>query len=51
MLIRLVDFCAALFGLLLLWPLLVMVTLIGFFDTGSPIFVQERVGRYKNHLS
>ena len=47
MLIRTLDFCAAFLGLLLLWPILLAVTLIGLFDTGSPIFVQERVGRYK----
>jgi lipopolysaccharide/colanic/teichoic acid biosynthesis glycosyltransferase len=47
MLIRLFDFCAAMFGLLLLLPLLLIVTLIGLFDTGSPIFVQERMGRHK----
>ncbi|HHQ4645142.1 TPA: sugar transferase [Aeromonas veronii] len=45
--IRLIDFLASFFGLLLLWPLLLLVTIIGFFDTGSPIFIQERVGRYK----
>ncbi|EOX1815306.1 sugar transferase [Vibrio cholerae] len=45
--IRLLDFLAAFFGLLFLWPILVVVTLIGFFDTGSPIFIQERVGRNK----
>ncbi|BBR38837.1 galactosyl transferase WbfU [Aeromonas veronii] len=45
MLIRLVDFFAAFFGLLLLWPLLLIVTVIGLFDTGSPIFVQTRVGK------
>ncbi|ELK2037109.1 sugar transferase [Vibrio vulnificus] len=42
---RLIDFLAAFFGLLFLWPILVVVTVIGLFDTGSPIFVQERVGR------
>ncbi|EGR7968609.1 TPA: sugar transferase [Vibrio vulnificus] len=42
--IRLLDFLAAFFGLLFLWPILVVVTVIGLFDTGSPIFVQERVG-------
>ncbi|UBO76046.1 sugar transferase [Aeromonas rivuli] len=46
--IRALDFCAAFFGLLLLWPILLVVTLIGLFDTGSPIFIQERVGRHKN---
>lgn len=45
--IRLIDFLAAFFGLLFLWPVLLVVTLIGLFDTGSPIFVQERVGRNK----
>ncbi|AGR00330.1 sugar transferase [Vibrio parahaemolyticus] len=45
--IRLIDFLAAFFGLLFLWPVLLIVTIIGLFDTGSPIFVQERVGRNK----
>ncbi|QYJ95162.1 sugar transferase [Shewanella spartinae] len=45
--IRLIDFFAAFFGLLLLWPVLLIVTIIGMFDTGSPIFVQTRVGRNK----
>lgn len=45
--IRLLDFLAAFFGLLFLWPILLVVTIIGLFDTGSPIFVQERVGRNK----
>ncbi|MGI2153092.1 sugar transferase [Shewanella oncorhynchi] len=45
--IRLIDFLAALFGLLLLWPVLFIVTIIGMFDTGSPIFVQTRVGKNK----
>lgn len=45
--IRLLDFFAAFFGLLFLWPILLIVTIIGMFDTGSPIFIQERVGRNK----
>ncbi|EOX4462048.1 sugar transferase [Vibrio alginolyticus] len=44
---RVIDFMASLFGLLFLWPILLIVTIIGLFDTGSPIFVQERVGRNK----
>ncbi|NMU25118.1 sugar transferase, partial [Vibrio parahaemolyticus] len=36
--IRLIDFLAAFFGLLFLWPVLLIVTIIGLFDTGSPIF-------------
>lgn len=45
--IRLIDFLAAFFGLLILWPVLLVVTIIGMFDTGSPIFIQTRVGRNK----
>lgn len=45
--IRVLDFLAAFFGLLFLWPILLIVTIIGLFDTGSPIFIQERVGRNK----
>lgn len=45
--IRLIDFLAAFLGLLFLWPVLITVTIIGFFDTGAPIFIQERVGRHK----
>ncbi|MDH1625462.1 sugar transferase [Shewanella xiamenensis] len=45
--IRLIDFLAAFFGLLVLWPILFIVTIIGLFDTGSPIFIQTRVGKHK----
>ncbi|WP_351000790.1 sugar transferase [Shewanella sp. TB7-MNA-CIBAN-0143] len=45
--IRFIDFFSAFLGLLFLWPVLLIVTIIGLFDTGSPIFVQTRVGRNK----
>lgn len=45
--IRIIDFLAAFLGLLFLWPVLLVVVMLGLFDTGSPIFVQERVGRNK----
>ncbi|MEZ8358965.1 sugar transferase [Vibrio splendidus] len=45
--IRILDFLAAFFGLLFLWPILLVVIIIGLFDTGSPVFIQERVGRNK----
>jgi lipopolysaccharide/colanic/teichoic acid biosynthesis glycosyltransferase len=45
--IRLIDFLVAFLGLIVLSPLLLIVAVIGLFDTGSPIFVQERVGRNK----
>jgi len=45
--IRILDFLAAFFGLLILWPILLVVAIIGLFDTGSPIFIQTRVGKNK----
>lgn len=45
--IRLLDVTASLFGLLFLWPILLIVVIIGFFDTGSPVFIQTRVGKHK----
>ncbi|NRP53643.1 MULTISPECIES: sugar transferase [unclassified Marinobacterium] len=46
-LIRFVDFFAALLGLLVGAPVLLMVYVLGLFDTGSPVFIQERVGKGK----
>ncbi|MBD1580929.1 sugar transferase [Pseudoalteromonas sp. S16_S37] len=45
--IRLLDFLLALLGLIVTFPFLVLIFIIGLFDTGSPIFTQERVGRNK----
>ncbi len=47
MLIRLFDILFSLIGLTLGFPILVILFLIGLFDTGSPIFKQVRVGRKK----
>ncbi|WP_240222216.1 sugar transferase [Rheinheimera hassiensis] len=47
MLIRLLDIIFAFFGLVFGFPVLVILTIIGLFDTGSPIFRQQRVGRHK----
>lgn len=47
MLIRLLDIVFAFLGLTVGFPLLVVLTIIGLFDTGSPIFCQQRVGRNK----
>jgi len=44
---RFLDLCFAFFGLTLGFPVLLLLTIIGLFDTGSPIFRQERVGRNK----
>ncbi|MFD2632134.1 sugar transferase [Idiomarina piscisalsi] len=45
--IRCLDFIFALLGLAVGLPILILLTLIGLFDTGSPIFRQERVGKNK----
>lgn len=45
--IRLLDILLALVGLVLGLPVLLILLVIGFFDTGSPIFAQQRVGRHK----
>ncbi len=45
--IRVLDFLFALLGLVFASPLLLLVCLIGFFDTGSPVFIQKRVGKNK----
>ena len=44
---RFLDFCFAFLGLTMGFPVLLLLTIIGLFDTGSPIFRQERVGRNK----
>lgn len=46
-LFRFLDVFFSVVGLIFGFPLLAAITLIGFFDTGSPIFRQERVGRDK----
>ncbi len=43
--IRTMDFLIAFLGLIVLMPILIIVAIIGLFDTGSPIFIQQRVGR------
>lgn len=45
--IRCIDFCLALCGLLVLWPVMLIICLVGYFDTKSPIFTQVRVGKNK----
>ena len=43
--IRLLDFLFAAIGLVFGSPILLLLILIGLFDTGSPIFRQQRLGR------
>ncbi len=41
---RIFDIVFSFFGLLILSPLIFLLLIIGVFDTGSPLFRQERVG-------
>lgn len=45
--IRIIDFFSALIGLIVLSPVLLITSTIGYFETGSPIFIQTRVGKNK----
>ena len=45
--IRLLDVLFSLLGLVCGSPVLVLLTLVGYFDTGSPLFRQERVGKHQ----
>ena len=44
---RIFDILLSFLGLILLSPILIVLVVIGYFDTGSPIFRQERVGKGK----
>jgi lipopolysaccharide/colanic/teichoic acid biosynthesis glycosyltransferase len=44
---RIFDILFAFLGLLFLFPILLVLFVIGYFETGSPIFRQERVGKGK----
>lgn len=45
--LRFFDFMLSLLGLAVGCPVLLVIYVFGLFDTGSPIFRQERVGRYQ----
>lgn len=45
--IRLFDILFAFLGLVLGFPVLLLIYVLGLFDTGSPLFCQERVGRHR----
>lgn len=45
--IRLLDVIISIFVIVLAAPIFLTVLLVAFFDTRSPLFFQERVGRYK----
>lgn len=43
--LRMLDVVLAGFGILLLWPIFIVLCVIGWLDTRSPLYRQERVGR------
>lgn len=45
--IRVFDICFSLLGLVCGFPVLLVIYLVGLFDTGAPLFRQERVGRHQ----
>ena len=45
--LRLLDLVFSALGLTVGLPFLLMLTVIGLFDTGSPLFRQQRVGRFQ----
>lgn len=45
--IRFIDFFLSFFGILLLSPIMLVLCVLGFFDTGSPLFFQNRLGKNK----
>ena len=45
--VRIFDILFSFLGLILISPILIVLIIIGYFDTGSPIFRQERVGKGK----
>lgn len=46
-LIRFFDIVLSVLGLVMAMPVFLAILILGFFDTGSPIFRQQRVGRYQ----
>ncbi len=48
MLIRTLDIVLSATGLIIGSPIMLLLLIVGVFDTGSPLFIQKRVGRYKS---
>ena len=45
--IRLLDLIFSVIGIILLSPVFFLVLVLGYFDTGAPLFIQTRVGKNK----
>lgn len=51
LMMRVLDLCFALAGLIVLSPLLIIVLAICWFDIGSPLFLQKRVGLHRKSFT
>ena len=47
---RIFDFLFAFFGIIILFPIFILLFVIGLFENGSPIFIQKRVGYNQNYF-
>jgi len=47
MMLRLLDIVLAAIGLIVTAPVMLIILVLGYFDTGSPLFTQVRVGRHQ----
>ena len=45
--IRLFDICLSLIGLIIFFSIIFLICILAWFDTGSPFFIQKRVGLNK----
>lgn len=45
--LRFLDITLSILGLIFICPIIIVLLVFGFMDTGSPFFVQERLGRYQ----
>ena len=45
--IRFIDFLLSLIAFIILFPLFIIILLLVYFSTGSPLFIQKRVGQFE----
>jgi len=48
--IRIFEILSSIIGLCILSPVILIITVLGFFETGSPFFIQKRIGKNQKHF-
>ena len=48
--IRIFDLFLSFIGIIILFPLLILLLIIGWFENGSPLFTQPKLVKIKNSL-